>query len=124
MSVLPREPYSFLTALALLLAAGGGQAADYPLDIRKGTERKIYVAINMGGKVCFTFKTAEGRPARVHMRRLSNRRGKDLDIHLGGRCLTIKGPVYEVFGTALDEDVIVDVVSERAFVDFKKTYGF
>lgn len=110
--------------LAFFLAAVASQSAAYPLDVRKGTERKIYVAVNLAGKVCFTFKTADGNPARVHMRRLSNRRGKDLDIHLGGRCLTIKGPVYEVFGTALDEDVIVDVVSERAFVDFKRTYEF
>jgi hypothetical protein len=110
--------------VALLMSATVAQAAGYPLDVRKGTDRKVYTTVNLGGKVCFTFKNAAGTPARVHLRRMSNRNGKDLDIHLGGRCLNIKGPVYEVWAKAMDEDVWVDVVSETVFVQFKAKYHF
>jgi hypothetical protein len=79
--------------------------------ISKGTEHKIWM--NPGGATaCFDIVSATtNQPARVHFRRTRAGRNKDLNIHTGHACWDAKFPVYVLYATAVDEDVIVTQTS-------------
>ena len=75
--------------------------------ISKGTEHKIWLHAG-GAKACFDIISASrNQPARAHFRRTRAGKNKDLDIHSGRACWTAKAPVYVLYATAVDEDIIV-----------------
>ena len=99
------------------LATGAINAAAQVIPtyrISKGTEHKIWLHPG-GATACFSINSAAtGAPARAHFRRTRAGKGKDLDTHTGSACWKAKAPVYVLYASAVDEDIIVRQTSGPA----------
>lgn len=104
-----------LTTMAALLA--GNPAWSQPTRdkarfvVNMQTEHQIFNGpLAYGQKVCFDVRSlATGAPAAVRLRRTENGKKRDLDVHTGGRCLTMHraGGWYVVYATPVNEDIVV-----------------
>jgi hypothetical protein len=100
-----------VAALAAMTVSGAVAAEGTPLKptyrISKGTEHKIWLHAG-GATACFEILSAgSNQPARAHFRRTRAGKGKDLSIHYGAACWIAKAPVYVLYATAVDEDIVV-----------------
>ena len=86
-------------------------AVSETFSVSKGTEHKVLTAVGIGGEhICFTVRDPQSKtPVLGHFRRTLNGGAKDLDFHMGGRCLNTKPGVYVVYVTAVDQNVEVVV---------------
>lgn len=115
-----KKMMAMIVMATLFNATGNAEAEDVAppsptprprYTITKDTEHKIW--LNAGGATaCFDMvSAATGQPARAHFRRTRAGKNKDLDIHLGHACWRAKFPVYVLYATAVDEDIIVTQTS-------------
>jgi hypothetical protein len=107
--MISKAAVSIYIAVATIAFCCDAIARDY-IVVKEGAGRVLiykYVG-NPGGEICLYFRNHQQHPARIHLFRTAQPGGsKDLDYHIGQRCLTTKGLSYRVYGEATSEDVIV-----------------
>ena len=109
-----------LAAMTAVATAAGPQVIDAP----KGKETKVGVMVGPG-EMCFrVVSAATGAPTRGHFRALIDGKPRDLDIHMGGRCLKNYGFLYNAYVIPPDEDAKVYVTGSTPvpFINYSSTF--
>jgi hypothetical protein len=107
--------FSAMTTIAVAVLTVAPALASSAISVPSNRETRVYRGVG-GGRVCFVITDAEtGLPAEVQLRRKAAGQPRDLGSNVGGRCLTLKGVIYEVFVIS-PKPVLVRITREDLWI--------
>jgi hypothetical protein len=107
---MPRRSAANCVVMFTFMMLCGAASAQQHFVITKGTEHQVYNSFGPGREgICFRVTDLHTDALAIgHFRRTANGRRKDLDQHLGGRCLSTVPGQYVVYISAPNQDLCVN----------------